>query len=138
MGFLLFTEDSMEKDLRHTKLMAQIELKKKELDAELELKRTENQIKSLEAESTAKDVASKYIGKSAVPWIVFLVIVGVVSSAFIDASALPAVIGLVSTATMALITMVAGITGAKDDNEEERTIGTTKRGRKAGRRKLKK
>lgn len=128
----------MEKDLRHTKLMAQIELKKKELDAELELKRTENQIKSLEAESTAKDVASKYIGKSAVPWIVFLVIVGVVSSAFIDASALPAVIGLVSTATMALITMVAGITGAKDDNEEERTVGTAKRGRKAGRRKLKK
>ena len=72
----------------------------------------------LEAQSNAKEVTSKYVGKSAVPWIVLLVIVGVISSAFLPAASLPAVIGLVSTAVMALITMLAGITGTKDKEEK--------------------
>lgn len=72
----------------------------------------------LEASSTAKEVASKYIGKSAVPWIVLLVIVGVVSSAFLSTEALPAVIGLVSTATMAMIAMLSNITGTKEKEEK--------------------
>lgn len=72
----------------------------------------------LEAQANAKEVTSKYVGKSAVPWIVLLVIVGVISSAFLPAASLPAVIGLVSTAVMALITMLAGITGTKDKEEK--------------------
>ena len=76
------------------------------------------ELKKIEAESTAKEVASKYIGKTAIPWIVLLVVVGVVASAFLSSESLPAVIGLVSTAVMALITMLAGITGTKEKEEK--------------------
>lgn len=76
------------------------------------------ELKKLESTNTAKEVSSKYVGKTAIPWIVLLVIVGVVSSAFLPTESLPAVIGLVSTAVMALITMLAGITGTKDKEEK--------------------
>ena len=104
--------------LKKTKMEADIELKKQELVAELELKRTETDLKRLEGNSTAKEVASKVIGKTAVPWIVLLVIVGVVSSAFLPSESLPAVIGLVSTAVMAMISMLAGITGTTEKEEK--------------------
>jgi hypothetical protein len=71
-------------------------------------------IKELEAKNSAREVASKYLGKTAVPWIVLLVIVGVIASVFLESTALPAVIGLVSTAVMAFISILAGITGTKD------------------------
>jgi len=58
------------------------------------------------------------IGKGAVPYIVFLVIVGVVSSIFLPSESLPAVIGLVSTVVMAFITMLSGITGTKEKEEK--------------------
>lgn len=89
-------------------------------DKEIELLRvqTEVELKKLEATNTAKEVSSKYIGKTAVPWIVLLVVVGVVASAFLDSSTLPAVVGLVSTAVMALIAMVTGITGTKEKEEK--------------------
>lgn len=83
-----------------TKILADIELKK------------------IEANLPAKESTSKSIGKSAIPWIVLLVIVGVVASAFLPTETLPAVIGLVSTAAMALISMVAGITGTKEKEEK--------------------
>lgn len=104
--------------LKKTKIEAAIDLKRQELTADLELKKTENELRRLEANSTAKEVASKVIGKTAVPWIVLLVIVGVVSSAFLPSSVLPAVIGLVSTAVMAFITMLSGITGTKEKEEK--------------------
>lgn len=106
-----------DQDVRHTKVMADIELKKTELLAEIELRKLEAELKKFESQSSAKEVASKYIGKSAIPWIVLLVIVGVVSSYFLEPSSLPAVIGLVSTASMALITMLSGITGTKDKED---------------------
>lgn len=104
--------------LKKTQIEAAIDLKRSELMADLELKKTENELKKLEAHSTAKEVASKVIGKSAVPWIVFLVIVGVVSSIFLPSESLPAVIGLVSTAVMAFITMLSGITGTKEKEDK--------------------
>lgn len=76
------------------------------------------ELKKLEQANSAKEVASKYIGKSAIPWIVLLVIVGVAASAFLPSESLPAVIGLVSTAVMALITMLASITGTKEKEEK--------------------
>lgn len=89
-------------------------------DKELELIKTQAMIelKKMEQTNSAKEVASKYIGKTAIPWIVLLVIVGVISSAFLSSESLPAVIGLVSTAVMALITMLAGITGTKEKEEK--------------------
>lgn len=92
--------DNNKKELQLLKLQAIIELKK------------------MEQQNTAKEVASKYIGKSAVPWIVLLVLVGVVSSAFLPSESLTAVIGLVSTAVMALIGMLTGITGTKEKEEK--------------------
>lgn len=76
------------------------------------------ELKKLESQNTAKEVSSKYVGKSAIPWIVLLVVVGVVASAFLPTESLPAVIGLVSTAVMALITMLASITGTKEKEEK--------------------
>lgn len=81
------------------------------------------ELDKLEAAATAREVASKAIGKQALVWIFLLVLVGVASSAFLEASALPAVIGLVATATMALIQMVGGIvTEAKKEERPEITI----------------
>lgn len=71
-----------------------------------------------ESQNTAKEVASKYIGKTAIPWIVLLVIVGVVASAFLSTESLPAVIGLVSTAVMAMIAMLSNITSTKEKEEK--------------------
>jgi|694.fasta_scaffold141774_3 hypothetical protein len=77
----------------------------------------------LEAQASARDVASKAIGKDALFWIFALVLVGVASSAFLPNEALPAVIGLVATATMALIQMVNGIVNeAKKEEKPEITI----------------
>jgi hypothetical protein len=87
-------------------------------DAELLKVKAKIDLAKMEAHSNAKEVTSKYVGKSAVPWIVLLVIVGVISSAFLPSASLPAVIGLVSTAVMALITMLSGITGTKDKEEK--------------------
>lgn len=87
---------------------------------ELQLLKTQAiiELKKMEQQNTAKEVSSKIIGKTAIPWIVLLVIVGVVSSAFLPSESLPAVIGLVSTAVMALITMLASITGTKEKEEK--------------------
>lgn len=89
-------------------------------DKEIESLKVQATIDLNKAESTntAKEVASKYIGKTAIPWIVLLVIVGVVSSAFLSTEALPAVIGLVSTAVMAMIAMLTNITGTKEKEEK--------------------
>ncbi len=76
------------------------------------------ELRKLEQQAAAKDVASKYVGKNAIHWIVLLVVVGVISSAFLPSDTLPAVIGLVSTVVMALITMLANITGTKDKEEK--------------------
>ena len=68
--------------------------------------------------NSAKEVASKAIGKWGVPWIVLLVLAGIVASIYLEAGALTAVVGLVSTVVMALISMLSGITGTKDKEEK--------------------
>lgn len=92
---------------------------------ELQVLKTQAKIEldKLEAQATAKEVAAKAIGKDAIMWIVLLVVIGVVSSAFLPSESLPAVIGLVATATMALIQMVNGIVNeAKTPEKPEITI----------------
>jgi hypothetical protein len=69
--------------------LTDIELKKTELLEELEIKRLESEIRRTESTSNSKEVASKYIGKSAIPWIVLLVVVGVVSSKFLPTESRP-------------------------------------------------
>jgi hypothetical protein len=94
------------------------ELNKHQEDVSVLKTKADIEIKKIEAESSAKEVASKFIGKVAIPCIVILVIVGVLSSAFLPSESLPAVIGLVSTAAMALITMLSGITSSKEKEEK--------------------
>lgn len=92
---------------------------------ELDLLKVQARIEldKMEAAATAREVAAKTIGKEALIWIFLLVMVGVGSSAFLPPEALPAVIGLVATATMALIQMVTGIvTEAKKEEKPEIVI----------------
>jgi len=77
----------------------------------------EKQEKEIDLNS-AKEVASKAIGKWGVPWIVLLVLAGIIASVYLDGGALTAVVGLVSTVVMALISMLSGITGTKDKEEK--------------------
>lgn len=72
----------------------------------------------LEAASTAKEVAGKAIGKHGLAYITVIVIVGVLASVSLHESKIAAVIGLVSAALTALISMLNGIAGASPKQEK--------------------
>lgn len=67
---------------------------------------------------SAKEIASKHLGKHAINYITIMVIIGVVSSITLEGGALTAVIGMVSTAAMALIGIIQHIVGSKDKEEK--------------------
>jgi len=72
----------------------------------------------LEAQSTAKEVAGKAIGKHGLAYITAIVVVGVGASLVLEESKIAAVIGLVSAALTALIAMLNGIAGASPKQEK--------------------
>ncbi len=76
------------------------------------------ELNRLEAESTAKEVAGKAIGKNGLAYITIIVIVGVLASLALEESKVAAVIGLVSAALTALISMLNGIAGASPKQEK--------------------
>ncbi len=76
------------------------------------------EIDKIYAKSTAKEIASKHLGKHAINYITILVVIGVISSTHLEGGALTAVIGLVSTAAMALIGILQHIVGAKEIEEK--------------------
>jgi hypothetical protein len=78
------------------------------------------ELNRLEAQSSAKEVAGKAIGKHGLAYITAIVIVGVGASLLLEESKIAAVIGLVSAALTALIAMLNGIAGAnpKQDKPE--------------------
>ncbi len=78
------------------------------------------ELNRLEAQSTAKEVAGKAIGKHGLAYITAIVVVGVAASLALEESKIAAVIGLVSAALTALISMLNGIAGAspKQDKPE--------------------
>jgi hypothetical protein len=76
------------------------------------------ELNRLEAESTAKEVAGKAIGKHGLAYITAIVVVGVGASLALDESKIAAVIGLVSAALTALISMLNGIAGANPKQEK--------------------
>ena len=88
--------------------MNEIKLLKAQAQAELQ---------RLEAQSSAKDVAGKAIGKHGLAYITVIVIVGVSASLALEESKIAAVIGLVSAALTALIGMMNGIAGANPKQE---------------------
>jgi hypothetical protein len=75
------------------------------------------ELNRLEAESSAKEVAGKAIGKHGLAYITAIVIVGVGASLMLEESKIAAVIGLVSAALTALIAMLNGIAGANPKQE---------------------
>lgn len=76
------------------------------------------ELNRLEAQSTAKEVAGKAIGKHGLAYITAIVIVGVGASLMLEESKIAAVIGLVSAALTALIAMLNGIAGANPKQEK--------------------
>jgi len=76
------------------------------------------ELSRLEAESTAKEVAGKAIGKHGLAYITAIVVVGVGASLMLEESKIAAVIGLVSAALTALISMLNGIAGASPKQEK--------------------
>ena len=76
------------------------------------------ELQRLEAESSAKEVAGKAIGKHGLAYITAIVIVGVGASLMLEESKIAAVIGLVSAALTALIAMLNGIAGAVPKQEK--------------------
>jgi len=87
------------------------ELAKVRLNAEIELRK-------LDVAQTAKESASKYLGKYAIAYIVVLVLIGVGSLAFLPSESHAPVIGLVAGGVTALIAMLQGIVGTADKPEK--------------------
>lgn len=77
-----------------------------------------DQIKLLEAQQSAKDVAGKAIGKQGLFYITLIVIIGVAASLYLDNEKIAAVMGLLGSALVALISMLNGIAGASPKQEK--------------------
>jgi hypothetical protein len=78
----------------------------------------EIELKKIEAKSTAKDVASKAIGKWGLFYITLIVLIGVGSSYFLSESAITAVMTMIGGALVALISMLQSITATKEKEEK--------------------
>ena len=72
----------------------------------------------LEAQSSAKDVAGKAIGKHGLMYITIIVVIGVASSLVLDNEKIAAVMGLLGASLTALISMLNGIAGATEKEEK--------------------
>lgn len=76
------------------------------------------ELNRLEAQATAKDVAGKSIGKRGLFYITLIVVIGVVSSLFLEEQKIAAVMGLLGASLTALISMLNGIAGASPKQEK--------------------
>jgi uncharacterized membrane protein len=76
------------------------------------------EIKKLEAQASAKDVAGKAIGKRGLFYITLIVVIGVVSSLYLEEQKIAAVMGLLGASLTALISMLNGIAGANPKQEK--------------------
>lgn len=89
-------------------------------DLEVFKEQAKAELNRLEAQSTAKEVAGKAIGKHGLAYITAIVVIGVVASVFLEENKIAAVMGLLGAALTALISMLNGIAGAtpKQDKPE--------------------
>ena len=87
------------------------EIAKLKAEAEIELRR-------LDAQSPAKEVAGKAIGKHGLFYITLIVVIGVVSSLYLESDKIAAVMGLLGASLTALISMLNGIAGATPKQEK--------------------
>ena len=75
------------------------------------------ELSKLEANSPAKDVAGRAIGKHGLFYITLIVTIGVASSLVLDKDKIAAVMGLLGASLTALISMLNGIAGANPKQE---------------------
>jgi hypothetical protein len=87
-------------------------------DLELFKEQVRAEISRLEAQASAKDVAGKAIGKDGLKYITAIVVIGVVSSLFLDNDKIAAVMGLLGASLTALISMLASIAGTVEKEEK--------------------
>ena len=91
-------------------------------DTETDLKMFKAQVQAelnrLEAQSSAKDVAGKAIGKDGLKYITVIVVIGVASSLVLDSEKIAAVMGLLGASLTALISMLNGIAGASETEDK--------------------
>ena len=87
----------------------ELELLKAQLQAELA---------RLEAQSPAKDVAGRAIGKHGLAYITGIMAMGIGASLALEESKIAAVMGLLSAALMALIQMLNGVAGTATKQEK--------------------
>jgi ABC-type proline/glycine betaine transport system ATPase subunit len=85
---------------------------------QIEMAKSENQLRLIEAQQTAKEVAGKSIGKQGLFYITLIVIIGVAASLALDADKIAAVMGLLGSSLVALISMLNGIAGATPKQEK--------------------
>ena len=76
------------------------------------------ELNRLEAQSSAKDVAGKAIGKDGLKYITVIVVIGVASSLVLDSEKIAAVMGLLGASLTALISMLNGIAGASEKEDK--------------------
>ena len=90
-----------------------------DLKHEIELIRAQAELKlrELEAQSPAKDVAGRVIGKQGLFYIAVMLLMVIVASVMLDKDKIAAVTGLLGAALMAVISMVSGVVGANPKQE---------------------
>ncbi len=87
-------------------------------DVELFREQARAELNRLEAQSTAKEVAGKAIGKHGLAYITAIVVIGVGASIVLENEKIAAVMGLLGAALTALISMLNGIAGASPKQEK--------------------
>ena len=68
--------------------------------------------------TSAKEIASKFIGKWGLAVVVVLVLAGIFSATTLSEGTLAVVMSMISTVVMAIIGILMGITGTKDKEEK--------------------
>ena len=66
---------------------------------------------------SAKESASRFIGRWGLPSIVFIIGMLVFSAFYLTSEAITPIVGLISGVVMALISLLVGITGTRDKQE---------------------
>jgi len=87
-------------------------------DVEMFRAQVQAELNRLEAQSSAKDVAGKAIGKDGLKYITAIVLIGVVASLFLEGDKIAAVMGLLGASLTALISMLNSIAGASVKEEK--------------------
>jgi hypothetical protein len=88
------------------------------VDIQLLKAQAKAELQRLEANSPAKEVAGKAIGKNGLFYITLIVVIGVGASIVLESEKIAAVMGLLGAALTALISMLNGIAGANPKQEK--------------------